>query len=90
MGASDRYVVRQFELHALARGLRGAALGFACGVIGFLAAVELAGRFGGDLVQHVALRPVDWVVLAIVPVLVVLLITLATRFAAAWGLARLR
>lgn len=89
MGASDRYVVRQFELHALARGLRGAAVGFACGVIGFLAAVELTRRFGSGLVQTVALRPLDWVVLAIVPVLVVLLVTLATRFAAAWGLARL-
>ncbi len=90
MGASDRYVVRQFELHALARGLRGAAIGFAAGVLGFLAAVELGRRFGGGIVQNVALRPLDWVILAIVPVLVVLLVTLATRFAAARGLARLR
>jgi cell division transport system permease protein len=90
MGANDRYVARQFELHALAKGLRGAAIGFAAGVLGFLAAVELGRRFGGGIVQNVALRPLDWVVLAVVPVLVVLLVTLATRFAAARGLARLR
>lgn len=90
MGASDRYVARQFELHALAKSLRGGALGFAAGVAGFLTVLELGRRFGGGLVQNVGLRPVDWILLAIVPVLVVLLVTLVTRLAAARGLARLR
>lgn len=90
MGASDRYVARQFELHALTTALRGAALGFAAGVLAFLAVVELARRFGGGIGQEVALRPVHWVLLATVPVVMVLLVTLSARTAAFRGLARLR
>lgn len=88
MGANDRYLVRQYELHAAVEALRGAAIGFVMAVLGFLAVLELARKFGGGVVQSVALRPVDWVLLAIAPVVLVLVVTFATRIVATRGLAR--
>jgi cell division transport system permease protein len=88
MGAGDGFVARQLERHALASLLRGGLAGFA------LAALTLAGtawavrRFGDMPVQ--ALRPVDWVLLACVPVVGILAAVLAARLTASRGLAKLR
>lgn len=88
MGAADSYVARQFEQHALASGLRG-------GIVGSLLAVlTLIGTAWGlgylaDIPAH-QLRPVDWVLLACVPVVGVLAATLAARLTASRGLARIR
>lgn len=90
MGAGDRYIARQLEQHALARGLRGALLGFVLAitlVIVLIHGPTLAG--GAPLVAH-DLAPVHWVLLAIVPLVAALLATLAARLTAHHGLARLR
>ncbi|HMR29990.1 MAG TPA: hypothetical protein PKA13_03625 [Geminicoccaceae bacterium] len=87
MGAADSYVARQFEQHALASGLRGAVAGF------LLAALTLVGTAWGlghlDMPTQ-ELRAIDWVLLACVPVVGVLLATLTARVSANTGLARLR
>jgi cell division transport system permease protein len=88
MGAADSYVARQFEQHALSSGLRGGLTGF------LLASLTLVGTAWGlghlaDIPTH-DLRPVDWVLLACVPVVGVLAATLTARIAASTGLARLR
>ncbi|MEQ9350903.1 MAG: hypothetical protein RII27_10265 [Alphaproteobacteria bacterium] len=49
MGATDTYVVRQFALHALKLGLKGAALGGALSVVTLMAVAVAAGMADRDL-----------------------------------------
>jgi cell division transport system permease protein len=89
MGAPDTYLARQFERHALLSCLRGGVLGFGLGVLTILALIysshrmELAGSI------QLSLRPIDWVLLACVPVVSALLVTAIARMTALWGLARM-
>jgi cell division transport system permease protein len=89
LGAPDRYVARQFEQHAMASALRGGSIGFAAALITLLGLVHLPALLGVRLVS-VEPRPLDWILLAMVPVLAALLIALAARLTAVHGLARLR
>jgi len=89
LGAPDRYVARQFELHAMASALRGGSIGFALALATILGVVHLPALWGVHLVPVVP-RPIDWILLAIVPILASLLIALSARLAAVHGLARLR
>jgi cell division transport system permease protein len=89
LGAPDRYVARQFELHAMASALRGGSVGFALALGTILGLVHLPALWGTRLVPIVP-RPLDWILLAMVPVVAALLITLSARLAATHGLARLR
>lgn len=88
MGAADGYVARQFERHALYSSIWGGLLGFALGALVILALLytghqmQLAGSVELDV------RPLDWLLLGCIPVLVALLVTLASRFTAMWGLGR--
>jgi cell division transport system permease protein len=88
MGAADGYVARQFERHALFSSIWGGLLGFALGalvIVGLLHSarrMELAGSVALDL------RPLDWLLLGCIPVVVALLVTLASRITAMWGLSR--
>jgi cell division transport system permease protein len=89
MGAPDTYVARQFERHALLSSLQGGVTGFALGALTVVAliyssrAMELAGSV------QLGLRPLDWLLLACVPVISALLVTALTRMTALWGLARM-
>jgi cell division transport system permease protein len=86
MGAPDAYLARQFERYALFCGLRGGLVGFALAaltIVGLLYTsqrMELAGSI--DL----GLRLVDWLLLALVPVLCTLLVTVIARTTALRGL----
>lgn len=88
MGAGDSYVARQFEQHALASGLRGAVAGFLLAALTLVGTAWALGHFADMPTQE--LRAVDWVLLACVPVVGVLLATLTARVSANTGLARLR
>ncbi len=89
MGAPDSYLARQFERYALLCSLRGGLLGFGLAVITILALLyssrrmELAGSIQLDL------RPLDWLLLACVPVICALLITGIARMTAMRGLAQM-
>jgi len=89
MGAPDSYLARQFERYALWSGLRGGPVGFALAVLTILALLyssremELAGSV------QLQLRPLDWLLLACVPVVSVLLVTAIARMTAIRGLAQL-
>ena len=89
MGAGDAYVARQFEQHALAAALRGSVVGFPAAIallLTYMAICHLAPALGAPAL---GLRPLDWILLAGAPVLMALLITLAARTAAQWGVRRL-
>ena len=87
MGAGDSYVARQFEQHALSSGLRGGAVGFALAALTLAAVAWGLGQLA-DVASH-DLRPVDWVLLACVPVVGILAATLTARITASTSLARL-
>lgn len=90
MGARDGYIARQLEHHALIKGLRGAALGFATAIA--TASIVLHGpqAFGRPAVTDQPLAPLHWVLLAIVPVATALAIAMTARIAALFALARRR
>jgi cell division transport system permease protein len=89
MGAPDSYLARQFERYALLSSLRGGLVGFALAVLTILGLLyssrrmELAGSIQLDL------RPLDWLLLACVPVVCALLITAIARMTALRGLAQM-
>ncbi|MCS6780603.1 MAG: hypothetical protein NZ555_12990 [Geminicoccaceae bacterium] len=89
LGAPDRYVARQFELHAMASALKGGSIGFTAALATLVALLYLPPLLGHPLFA-VEPRPLDWILLAIVPVLAALMITVAARLTATIGLARLR
>lgn len=89
MGAADTYVARQFEHHALSNALRGGLYGFSGAVmttLGFIVAGKVL-QDGG--LPRFQLQPLDWLLLACVPVVAALLTALVSRLTARRGLARL-
>jgi cell division transport system permease protein len=82
MGASDRYIARQFAGQALRLGLRGGAMGIVPALLALLLVTHAGGLWGGGgtdgwLGPEVDLRPLQWLALLAVP-LVTALIALTT------------
>jgi len=86
MGAADRYVARQFEHHIMEGGLRGSVYGFGGAILALLILIYGHEYLGFERWTDVQLRPLDWILLAMVPVIAALLMTLAARFTAMNGL----
>jgi cell division protein FtsX len=85
LGASDAYLARQLEHHALVSSLRGGLLGFLAAVL----TVLLGGGATHDAALAIALTPLDWLLLGIVPVAAALLGACAAGLAARTRLWRL-
>ena len=89
MGASDGYLARQFERHALSSALRGGAIGSVLAIATLIAllysgsGVDLPGTF------RLGLEPGDWALLACVPAISALLIMAVARMTATHGLAKM-
>ena len=83
IGAPDRYIARQFQAQALKFGILGGIVGLGFGAatvigIGRLIAFSL-GEAGGSLGFDFRLLPWQWVVLAVLPLLVALLAMFTAR-----------
>ncbi len=77
VGAHDGYIASQFQRHALTRGLFGGFIGAGAAAGVFMAAERwLPGLGGGDL----ALRPLQWLALALLPVGAALLAMATARY----------
>jgi cell division transport system permease protein len=88
MGATDRYLARQFESHALLSGVQGGLVGLV-----FALPTVLGILYSSDHMQlaeaiEPQLPPVDWLLLACVPVIAALPIMAVARLTALWGLLR--
>ncbi|GAB5467802.1 MAG: FtsX-like permease family protein [Rhodospirillales bacterium] len=90
MGAEDRYIAKQFQVHALRFGLRG-------GLIGFAAAAGLLAFFGyagsqdpSGLLPRVELGLLDWAILAIVLVVTGVIAMVTARLTVIRTLGKLR
>jgi cell division transport system permease protein len=89
MGAPDGYVARQFERHALLNAVKGGIVGFVLAVVTLLLLLGTGRWMELGAAIELTLRPVDWILLACVPIVIVLMITAAVRMTALWGLGRM-
>ena len=89
IGARDIYIARQFQTRALSLALRGGFLGLVLAgfTLGILSAV--ASQLEGPLMPHLALTPMLWGGLAIVPLAAALIATLTARITVVRTLGRL-
>lgn len=74
IGAQDSYVARQFQSHTFGLAAIGAVAGFGFGAA-IVGLVQTYGdRLSGGLLPEIALAPTQWVFLAALPVVAVLLV----------------
>jgi cell division transport system permease protein len=88
LGARDRYLAREFERHALLSSLQGGLIGFALALLTIAGLLYSSRRMELAEAIELGLRPLDWLLLACVPVIVALLAIGVARVAALWDLAR--
>jgi cell division transport system permease protein len=88
MGAPDRYLARQFERHALVSSAQGGLIGCVMALLTVLGLLYSSRRMQVAEAVELQLAPLDWVLLACVPVVAALLITAVARVTALWSLAR--
>jgi cell division transport system permease protein len=67
IGASDGYIARQFQSHALVLGLKGGTVGLALAAAALLALQFAAGDPGSSLLPDLRLSASQWVAVAAVP-----------------------
>jgi cell division transport system permease protein len=86
VGAHDGYIAGQFQRHALSRGLLGGIIGAAAAAGIFLAGLHwLPGVDGREL----ALRPLQWVAFALLPVAAAVLAMATARYTVLRSLRRI-
>jgi cell division transport system permease protein len=88
MGAADRYLARQFERHALVSSAQGGLIGCIVALLTVMGLLYSSRRMQVADAVELQISPLDWVLLACVPVVAALLITAVARVTALWGLAR--
>jgi cell division transport system permease protein len=88
MGAPDRYVARQFERHALVSSAQGGLIGCVVALLTVMGLLYSSRRMQVADAVELQISPLDWVLLACVPVVAALLVTAVARVTALWGLAR--
>ncbi|MEZ5826027.1 MAG: FtsX-like permease family protein, partial [Geminicoccaceae bacterium] len=88
MGANDGYLARQFELHALFQAFRGVLWGFGCAAVVLLLAIYSNRFIHYELPFSFRLDSLDWFLLTVPPALLAILVAVAARLSAQFGLAR--
>ena len=88
MGAPDRYLARQFERNALVSSGQGGLIGCALALLTVMGLLYSSRRMQLAEAIELQLPPLDWLLLACVPVVAALLISAVARATALWGLAR--
>lgn len=80
MGASDKYITRQFQRHSLILALRGGAVGTIMGAIFLLVIGWIAGRMGVAILPDFSISPAQTMLLALTPLAAGLIATLTARW----------
>ena len=76
IGAQDSYVARQFQAHTLRLASVGAGLGFLFGALVIWFTHIYGGRLSGGLMPELAFTPLQWTLLAALPVGAISLVVL--------------
>lgn len=88
MGAPDRYLARQFESHALLSSVQGGLVGLVLALLTVLGILYSSDRMQLAEAVQPHLPPMDWLLLACLPVVAALLITAVARMTALLSLTR--
>jgi cell division transport system permease protein len=88
MGASDRYLARQFEHHALLSSVQGGLAGLVLALLTVLGILYSSDHMQLAEAIEPQLPPMDWLLLACVPAIAALPIMAVARLSALWGLLR--
>ncbi|MCM2344657.1 MAG: permease [Alphaproteobacteria bacterium] len=89
MGATDRYISRQFQRHALLLGLAGSAAGVAAGSLGLLAIGWMTGEMDVNLLPQHRLSLPQIISTATTPLIIALLAVMAARQTVLQALAKM-
>jgi cell division transport system permease protein len=89
IGAQDAYVARQFQNHALKLGLLGALLGMALAAGTVFGLANLFSEDFASAYPDVALTPLNWMILLLLPLVISLIIMLCARYTVLLTLARM-
>lgn len=79
IGAQDAYVAREFQAHAMKMALRGGAAGLALAGLTIFGIERVFARMEAALVPEITLQPVEWVMFALLPLLVSFIAMLTAR-----------
>lgn len=79
IGAHDGYIARQFQSHTCRLALLGGVPGFLVAALALLILRGLSSGLQAALIPHVALGPLGWATLSLVPLIAVLLAVLTAR-----------
>lgn len=80
MGATDGYIARQFQRHALLFGFGGGILGVLAAAAALLALDRAASDLGSAILPVPRLSPRQWLVLAVLPFITALVAMLTARW----------
>ena len=89
IGAQDSYVAREFEFHALKMALRGGVFGLLMAVITVLLVARLFERMEAALLPDLTLSPIEWALLALLPLAVAGIAMLTARLTVLGNLGRM-
>lgn len=89
MGAQDRYIAREFQGHALRLGLRGGLFGFLLAVLAVLGLGWLAQSTEIMLLPRLELYWLDWILLALLPLLAAFVAMITARVTVMRSLVRM-
>lgn len=89
MGAQDRYIAREFQGHALKLGLRGGLFGFLLAAAALYGLSWLAQQAELSLLPRLELAPLDWALLALLPLAAALIAMWTARVTVLRTLVRL-
>jgi cell division transport system permease protein len=80
IGASDKYITKQFQRHSMILALRGGFVGAILGVVMLMLIGLIAGKMGVAVLPEFRLQPEQMIMLAMVPFIASLIATVAARW----------
>ncbi len=89
IGAQDAYVAHEFEIHALKLALRGGAFGLLLAIATVALVGRLFERLDSVLLPELALLPIEWAALALLPLAISLVAMLTARLTVLGNLGRM-
>ncbi len=89
IGAQDSYIARQFQSHALRLGLQGGSIGLVLALATVLLISYLLERSDTALLPDLSLTPLEWLLLALLPLATALVAMVTARFTVLHNLSRL-
>ena len=89
IGASDDYIARQFQGHAMIIALRGSVIGTILGIIITVLIIALSGFSGTSLIPKIEISVLQFMAICLVPLAVCLIAAATSRFAALHTLAKM-